>query len=93
MNSIKYTARWLTTHYEVLVKDAEDKDPDIVEYYSAEHWDKATLKELCEELHQIIYDEERDGIIALAGYFTELGTHEGHEEVLKMFGKTTEHSH
>ena len=94
--AITYTRKWLTENYKELAKYWEENysdEPDEGKYYSKEHWDKASLKELCQELHQIIYDEQGEGIIALAGYFVGMGAREGQEEVLRIFGSTSEHSH
>ncbi len=92
--AIEFTRQWLIEHYASWVHVAgEEHEEDLDSYYGKEHWEKTTLKELCEELHQIIYDEQDEGIIDLAKYFTQLGEKEGKEEILTMFGRTSEHSH
>lgn len=96
IEAITFTREWLTEHYKELARQWEENysdEPDEGKYYSKERWDKASLKELCQELHQIIYDEQNYGIIALAEYFTQLAHKVDFEQVLAMFSSTTEHSH
>ncbi len=91
--AIEFTRQWLTEHYASWVEAAREDEEELEEVYGKERWEEATLKEMCQELHQIIYDELDEGIIELAKYFTKLGRKEGSEEVVEMFGSTEEHSH
>ena len=91
--AIKFTRQWLTEHYEPWIQNAKEDEEELEESYGKKHWDESTLEWLCKEIHQIIYDECADGIIAVAKYFVELGRKEGSGEVLEMFSHTEEHSH
>jgi len=92
-DAITSLRNFLNNFYKPLVDDAMGKDEDIVEWFGTNHWNSANLTELCEELHQIIYDYGRDELIEIVKLFMDISGMEFVNEVFEVFSKTEEHSH
>ena len=94
MNAVDFLREWLISHYDWVndIEDDEEREEELA-YYGTARWRTASLKEMCQELHQIIWDEEHEGVIAVAGYFVKIGKYPDAEEVYNMFSSTREHSH
>jgi thioredoxin-like negative regulator of GroEL len=88
---------FLTKHYSYMeaIDMIPEEKQDLLSHYNAEHWKKATVKELAEELHQIIWDSENDPTVMLqiAELLVSAKDLEGGQDIWNAFRTTTEHSH
>jgi len=86
--------RFLTTHYSWIETVEGLKDKELLrETYGEEVWKKATLERMCQELHQIIHDEGKVGLMIVVRFFMSLAHVDGADELFKVFGRTEEHSY
>jgi len=89
---------FLTQHYKYLETapfESKEEQAELLSYFNAKHWAGVSIKELAEELHQILWDSDNDSdiLLQIVELLASVKNLEGGKEVWQKFKTTREHSH